>query len=84
VNEWDVVPCQDNFTDVPTTPTATKGVLHVTPRTPISFPIGIEVAIEDQVAQMTATNNIPASKIEELLSVRWGIQIQFKKGQSLV
>jgi hypothetical protein len=72
------------FRDTRAGPTATKGVVQVIPRVPLSFPVGIEVAIDDQVAQITVPNNVPALKIEEELSMRWGIQVQFKKGQSLV
>jgi hypothetical protein len=36
------------------------------------------------VAKVTVPNNAPETKIEEMLSVRCGTQVQFGKGRSLV
>jgi hypothetical protein len=83
VSKDDVVACRVRFVDVRSTPTATKGVLHVTPRVPLSFPVGIEVAFSEEVAKVSVPNNTPASKIEDMMSVGWGVRVQFKPGQSM-
>jgi hypothetical protein len=45
------------------TPTATKGVFYVTPRVPLSFPIGIAAVFNEEITQITVPNNIPAVPI---------------------
>jgi hypothetical protein len=61
-----------------------EGSLHVSPRTPLSFPIGIKVVFNDQTADITIQNNTPVSRVEAMLSIRWGVQVQFAPNQSLV
>jgi hypothetical protein len=79
VKTGDIIPCRVRFVDAPSTPTATKGVLHVTPRIPLSFPVGIEVAFNDEVAKVTTPNNAPVSKIEDMLSVRWAFECSLRQ-----
>jgi hypothetical protein len=61
-----------------------EGSLHVSPRTPLSFPIGIKAVLNDQTADITIQNNTPVWRVEAILSVRWGVQVQFAPSQSLV
>jgi hypothetical protein len=77
-----VVPCRVRFVDSHSTPTATKGVVYLTPRVPLSFSIGIEVKFNEEVAKVSTPNNTPPSKIEEMMSVRWGVRVQFAPNQS--
>jgi hypothetical protein len=48
-------------------------------RVSLSFPIGIHVVFNDQSAKITIPNNTPASKVEEMMSIRWGVQVKKKQ-----
>jgi hypothetical protein len=62
------------------TPTATKGTLHVAPRIPLSFPIGIDVKFNEDKASIKAPNNTPLSQIEKMMSVRSGAAVALRPG----
>jgi hypothetical protein len=80
VEEGNVIPCLVDFEeDVPKWPKA--GTVHVSPRIPISFPIAIKVIFNDQTTNITIQNNTPASKVEEMLSISWGVQVRFAPNQ---
>jgi hypothetical protein len=55
----------------------------VNPRVSLSFPIGIEVQFNEEIAKISIQNNTPASKIEDMMSVRSRVRVQFKPGQSM-
>jgi hypothetical protein len=57
---------------------------HVTPRVPLSFPIGISVKFNDEVANIKVPNNTPVTQVEQKLSVRWGVAVELKPGESTV
>jgi hypothetical protein len=48
------------------------------PKVALSYPVGIEVALDDQVAQLTIANNKPPSGVEKQLLIRWSIEVRFK------
>jgi hypothetical protein len=83
VEEGHVVTCPADFKEK--APRQLKeGSVHVSPRTLSSFPIGIKAVFNDQTANITIQNNTPVSRVEEMLSMRWGVQVQFVPNQSLV
>jgi hypothetical protein len=61
-----------------------EGSIHISPRTPLSFPIGIKAVFNDQTADITIQNNTPVGRVEAILSMRWGVQVHFAPNQSLV
>jgi hypothetical protein len=50
-----IIPYRTRFLPENETPKLTRGVLHVTPRIPLSFPIGITVVFNEEVAKITIT-----------------------------
>jgi hypothetical protein len=83
MEEGNVIPCLADFEEL--APKWQKaGTVHVSPKIPVSFPIAIKAVFNDQTANVTIQNNTPASKVEEMLSIRWGVQVQFAPNQSLV
>jgi hypothetical protein len=62
-----VVPCRVRYLDEQETPTSTTGVFHMTPRVPLSFPIGIAVVFNEEVAQIKVPNNTPAAQVEKMM-----------------
>jgi hypothetical protein len=77
IEEGAVIPCCAHFQeDVPKSPKA--GTIHVSPRVPLSFPIGIHTVFNDQSTKVTIQNNTPASKVEEMMSIQWGVQVQWR------
>jgi hypothetical protein len=48
------------------------------------FPVGVEVKLNEEVAKVSILNNTPVSKIKDILSVRWGVRVQFAPKQSTV
>jgi hypothetical protein len=73
VSDNDVVPCRVSYPPDRDFPPATKGVLYVTPRVHLSFPIGIIVAFDEEVDQIKVPNNTPGVQVEEMTSVGWGL-----------
>jgi hypothetical protein len=83
VEENQVLPCLVDFEEQE--PRQSKeGSIHISPRTPLSFPIGIKAMFNDQTADITIQNNTPVARVEAILSMRWGVQVQFAPNQSLV
>jgi hypothetical protein len=82
VEEGNVIPCLANFEE-PAPKWSKEGTVRVSPRIPISFPIAIKAVFNDQAANITIQNNTPASKVEEMLSIRWGMQVQFAPNRSV-
>jgi hypothetical protein len=83
IEEDAVIPCCANFQeDIPKSPKS--GTIHVSPRVPLSFHVGIHAVFNEQSATVTIQNNTPASKVEEMMGIRWGVQVQFAPHQSLV
>jgi hypothetical protein len=57
---------------------STKAVILATPRVSKSFPVGIEVALDDQVAQLQVADIATPESIESTPAVRRGLQVRFK------
>jgi hypothetical protein len=68
VEENTVIPCMVDFED-PAPRQLKQGSIHVSPRIPLSFPIGIKAAFNDQTAEITIQNNTPVSRVEAMLSM---------------
>jgi hypothetical protein len=83
VEENQAIPCLANFEE-PAPRQLKEGSIHISPRTPLSFPIGIKAVFNDQTADITIQNNTPVARVEAMLSMRWGVQVQFAAGQSMV
>jgi hypothetical protein len=73
VEDGHVIPCLADFEEeVPRR--LKEGSVHVSP---LYFPIGIKAVFNDQTANITIQNNTPVSRVEETLSMRWGVRVQF-------
>jgi hypothetical protein len=59
-------------------PTATKSVFRTFPKVPKSFPVGIEIAMGDQASRIQVPNIATGVRIEDTISHRWGVRVQFK------
>jgi hypothetical protein len=76
-----IIPCRTKFLPASETPTSTRGVFHVTPRTPLSFPIGIKAVFNEEVASIRIPNNTPVDHLERILSTRWGVPVKLADGE---
>jgi hypothetical protein len=83
VDENNVIPCLVDFEE-PAPRQLKQGSIHVSPRIPLSFPIGIKAVFNDQTADITIQNNTPVARVEAILSMRWGVHVQFAPNQTMV
>jgi hypothetical protein len=59
--------------------TSLKAVVRAIPKIPRSFAVGIEAILGNQIAHIQVPRIATPESIKNTLSVRWGLQIQFRK-----
>jgi hypothetical protein len=52
----------------------TKPVLRAIAQPPLSYTVGIDVALNERVVSLKITNRTPPAGVETGLSLRWGVQ----------
>jgi hypothetical protein len=74
-HENDIIPCRPRYQEA--VPLATKSVLKVIPKAPLSSKLRIEATLGDEVVPMSITNYTSEKAAEDILSVKWGTQVDF-------
>jgi hypothetical protein len=83
VEESHVIACLADFEEQ--APRQLKeGSVHVSPRTPLSFPIGIKAVFNEEVASIRIPNNTPVDQPERLLSTRWCVPVKIADEETTV
>jgi hypothetical protein len=57
-----IIPCRTRFLTDHETPTSTRGGFHVTTHVPLSFPIGITVAFNEEVMDLKIPKSTPGQR----------------------